>query len=119
MTKKPNKAANVAQIRKRSKNTEKLYAIKLSPELRDGLRFISDKTYRTQIGVISEILNPMVQIGASFKKFNYWVHTNSNQITLTFFGESAMISGKNCLPEIEAEQKLDADIKKNLLGVRV
>jgi len=74
-------------MNKNNKNKGKKYAIQLSPELADGLRFLADKSYKTQIGVLSEVLAPMLQIAASYNSFNYWVFQSGDEIRIQFFGK--------------------------------
>jgi hypothetical protein len=93
------------------KNKTKKYAIQLSPELADGLRYLADKSYKTQIGILNEILMPMIQIAATYKSFGFWTFQSGNTITIQFHGAKNLVSG-----EVTNFNDLDDEVKCTILA---
>lgn len=91
MVKNQNKAKIMA------KKPNKDYAIRLTPQLSDGLRYISDRTHKTQIGILEEILTPVIQQAISYESFTYEVYPDRNMVEIIFYGShgNRMIFGKN------------------------
>jgi len=93
MNKNKNKAVSKSEKKNKIINeSEKKYAISLSPELADGIRFLADKSYHTQIGVLSSVLMPMLEIASTFDSFGYWVFSKSDTITIQFFGKKNQVT---------------------------
>jgi hypothetical protein len=101
MTKNENKAKIMA------KKLNKSYAIRLTPELSDGLRYISDKTKKTQIGILQEILLPIIQQAVSYERFSYQVVPDRNTVQIIFYGSHGvrLVSGSN-----NSEIRNDSDL---------
>lgn len=80
-----------------TKNTNKGYAIRLTPQLSDGLRYLSDKTKMTQIGILEKILNPVVQQGVSYESFTFDCYPSANTVQIVFYGNHGLhlISGSS------------------------
>lgn len=91
MLRNKNNACNKAKINKSAKS----YAIKLTPQLADGLRYLSDKTHKTQIGILKEIIEPMMHQAVSFEHFTYDVMSDRNMVEIIFYGRSNMLTMAN------------------------
>lgn len=73
------------------------YAIKLTPQLADGLRWISSKTGMTQLAVLEKILLPHIQTAISYENFSFITYPDRNNIVSEFTGfhGSRLISGSS------------------------
>ena len=74
---------------------KKKYAIQLTPQLADGIRFLAKSTKKTQVGILEELLTPMFVKASTFCSFGYWVTETGSSIVVTFFGNPNLVSGTN------------------------
>jgi hypothetical protein len=65
------------------------YAIQLTPELAEGIRFLADNTGKTQISIIREIILALVSKGIQYNKFTYFTDSTvgSSTIHINFLGK--------------------------------
>jgi hypothetical protein len=65
------------------------YAIQLTPELAEGIRFLSDNTGKTQINILRELIMALVSKGVQYNKFTYFTDTttDSSDIQINFLGK--------------------------------
>jgi hypothetical protein len=75
--------------------TKKEYAIQLTLQLADGLRFLAKSTKKTQVGILEELLTPMFVKASTFYSFGYWVTETGSSVVVTFFGNPNLVSGIN------------------------
>jgi hypothetical protein len=74
------------------------YAIQLTPELAEGIRFLSDETGKTQISILREIILALVSKGIQYNKFTYFTDSSigSSTIQINFLGKPKIV----CKPEL-------------------
>jgi hypothetical protein len=108
------KAKKKPQIEKEVR--DKAYAIKLSPQTIEGLRLISNATKKTQVGIIEEILEPLIMLAVSYERFTYDVYPSGNTLMIPFFGKSRIVSGSNN-SEITNEAELFEVMVKKSMGI--
>ena len=101
MSKIVNKTKIKAKIGNKPKLTKmtKIYptAIKLDAELYQGLKFLSDRTGRSQINILRSVIMPMVQVGASYETFNFTTYPDRNCVVSEFNGRHGLclVSGSS------------------------
>lgn len=101
--------------------TQKAYVVRLDSESAEALRFLAEKTGRTQINVIRELLKNMVQLAISYEDgFNYVVQQNGfSEVQIVFFGKSKMISGKVTIPENSLSERAKTEIPEKILKLDI
>jgi len=93
---------------------EKDYAIKLTPQLADGLRYISDRTKMTQIGILEKILNPIIEQAISYETFAMDCYNDRNITQIIFYGKSRLVSGSNDPDILDEPQLFVYMVKKSM-----
>jgi hypothetical protein len=88
---------------------KKKYAIQLTPQLADGLRFLAKSTKKTQVGILEELLTPMFVKASTFHSFGYWVNETASSIVVTFFGNPNLVYGRNKDPDDQALRNAVSD----------
>ena len=83
---------NLKQNRKRKVNRDNVSTLYLDTETSEMLKFLADRTLRSQVSILREIIHNMTQIQAMFKKGNYWLTQNGDVINIQFFGEKNQIT---------------------------
>lgn len=96
----------------------KKWAISSDKALTEALRFLSDKTKKSQIGLLHELLDRMMLIAVGYEDFGSWVQDSKNQIIITFYGKPKMISGKVTIPECLSE-KAKEEIPEKIMRLEV
>ena len=86
---------NLKQNRKRKVNRDNVSTLYLDTETSEMLKFLADRTLRSQVSILREIIHNMTQIQAMFKKGNYWLTQNGDVINIQFFGEKNQITQIN------------------------
>jgi len=84
-----NKIKNKSKRKIKKENTSTLY---LDTETSEMLKFCADRTKRSKVGILREIIVPMTEILATFKRGNYWLYQKGDSINLQFFGEKSAIT---------------------------
>ncbi|MGA2523611.1 MAG: hypothetical protein ABSF65_05600 [Candidatus Bathyarchaeia archaeon] len=85
--------------------------LNIDAKLSDELTYLSDDTGKPKVEIVRELIESMVAVGAQYKKFGYWLMINGCEVSLTFFGSPAMISGSN-----KTEAEINQEIKEKLVG---
>jgi hypothetical protein len=87
-------------------------------KLAEELKFLSDKTGKPQIQILRELIEKMVSVAATFENFNYWLQDSGDEIIITFYGKSRLVSGQiKSVPCLNEEQNELVDQKVTELAI--
>lgn len=93
---------------------------KISPEIANKLKMLSDRLHKSQTELIEEYVNAMALLSIGFKnddRFGCWFNVSQSQILIQFYGNPSLISGSLTQPistdcgDAIAEKTLKNDIE--------